>query len=184
MGKDGAVRLKPKLIASFLLASLAPMGLLGYLNYWSARDALKRQALNDLTLVAEAKEGHLYGFLEAVKGRAVDFSSDGFIREHVEAMKGLDPKSSRFIGLQRALNRHLKNNKQPLDRSIQFISVIDSEGPDRRRNERRRSGRRRVEGRLFHQEGRNEVYISDVHYSRHKAAGKGPHIAVGRRSSA
>ncbi|MBI3393019.1 MAG: cache domain-containing protein [Nitrospirae bacterium] len=119
------MRLKPKLIASFLLASLAPMGLLGYLNYWSARESLKRQILNDLTLVAEAKEGHLYGFLEAVKGRAVDFASDGFIRQHLEAMRGLDPKSPRFIGLQRALDRHLKN-KQPLDRSIRSISVIDA----------------------------------------------------------
>lgn len=171
------MRLKPKLIASFLLASLVPMGLLGYLNYWSARDALKRQALNDLTLVAEAKEGHLYGFLDNVKGRAADFSSDGFIREHVEAMKGLDPKSPRFIGLQSALGRHLKNSKQPLDRSIQFISVIDSKG--------------RIVGAtsdddlgvdeskdVYFITGRNEVYVSDVYYSRHKAAGKGLHIAA------
>lgn len=171
------MRLKPKLIASFLLASLAPMGLLGYLNYWSARDALKRQTLNDLTLVAEAKEGHLYGFLEAVKGRAVDFASDGFIREHLEAMKGLDPKSPRFIGLQRALGRHLKNNKQPLDRSIRSIGVIDTKGRIVGATSDDDLGIDESKDAYFI-EGRSAVYVSDVHDSLHKAAGKGPHVAA------
>ncbi len=171
------MKLVSKLVAAFLLVALIPLAVLGYLSYDSAKTALQKQALEDLTLVAEAKEGHLYSFLEAVKGRALDFSSDGFIRDSVEAMERLDPKSPEYAELQKALNEHLKRNKAPLDKSIHMIAVIDLSGRIIAATKEQDIGSGESGDDYFIQ-GRKGVYVSDVHTSHHFLSSEQLHIAV------
>lgn len=122
------MKLTPKLVLAFLFTALIPFAVLGSLSYSSAKAALEKQALEDLTLAAEAEREHLYTFFEALKGRVLDFSSDGFIRDSAEAMSKLDSKDQRYAELQKALSEHLLRNKLPLDESIHLILITDASG--------------------------------------------------------
>ncbi|MBI3392285.1 MAG: PAS domain-containing protein, partial [Nitrospirae bacterium] len=122
------MRIKPKLILVTLSVALAAAAGVGYLSYTSAREALKRQAGEDLTLAAELAEGSLYGFLRATEGTVKHFSSDGFVRDGAEALIKLDPKDPRFAARQKSLNEHLKKNKQPLDGTIHLIMIVSPKG--------------------------------------------------------
>ena len=62
------------------------------------------------------------------RGRAIDFSSDGFIRDSAEAMQKLDQGDPASQSCRNRLNAHLKRNKQSLDRESnqeRLIMVTD-----------------------------------------------------------
>jgi HAMP domain-containing protein len=172
------MRLTAKLLFTFLMTALIPVAALGYLSYGAAKQALQEQALDDLTVIAEAKEGHLYSFLEGIKGRAADFSSDGFIRDRTRAIESLDPEDPRYGAAVSALNKHLKLNKMPLDKSIHMIAVIGLNGRIIASTAEGDIGRDESDDDYFIH-GKKGVYVSDVHISPHVAASQHPyHIAA------
>ncbi len=122
------MRIKPKLILVSLSIALATASGVGSLSYTSAREAIKKQALVGLLLAAEAEEGGLYAFLRGIEGRVVDFSTDGFIRDALEAARRLDRGDPRYVSRQRELSGHLRTEKQSLDKTIGLISIIDLDG--------------------------------------------------------
>lgn len=167
-----------KLIAAFVLAALIPVATLGYLSYSSAKAALEKQALEDLTLIADAREGQLYSFFELIKGRALDFSSDGFIRDAIEALRTPDARDPRGAELRKSLDTHLKRNKMPLDRSIRLISVVGVNGKVLASTDGRELGADESKHEYFTQ-GRKGVYTSDVHHGHHGgASGHSYHIVA------
>ncbi len=166
-----------KLIVAFVLAALIPVATLGYLSYSSAKTALEKQALEDLTLIADAKEGHLYSYIELITGRAVDFSSDGFIRDTIEALHKLDADDPYFAELQKTLNMHLKRNEMPLDRSVQLISVADMSGKVLASTDARELGADESDDDYF-VHGKNGIFISDVHIPPRISEGAGPTITI------
>jgi methyl-accepting chemotaxis protein len=170
------MRLTAKLAAAYVIIALIPLGVLGYLSYVSAKQALEKQALEDLTLIAEAKEGHLYSFLEAIKGRTVDFSFDGFIRDSAGALQSLEPDSPRYIVMQKALNAHLRHDKMPLDNSMQLILILDVKGKVIAATDGRYIGSDESANEYFIQ-GRKGPYISSF-YTQPMKDGKKRHLAV------
>lgn len=163
------MKLTVKLIIASVLTAIIPIAILSYLSYDFAKQSLKNQALEDLVLTAEAKEGHLYSFMDAVKGRATDFSSDGFIRDSAKALQRPDIKPHRYRGVQKALNAHLKRNKQPLDKSIRLISVIDLNGKVISSTEDNNIGMDESKYEYFIN-GIKGVYLSDVYAPHHFTA--------------
>jgi len=156
------MKLNVKLVAAFLLTALIPVCVLGYLSYHTARQALKKQAIEDLVLVAEAKEGHLYSFLESIKGRALDFSSDGFIRDKVKRLYTLNKKNIHSPKTQKLLSAHLRRNKKSLDETIRCVCVIDINGRiigscDENKIDRNESGKE------YFVQGMKNIYVSDVY---------------------
>ena len=183
------MKVTAKLLMTFLVVSIIPLAVLGYLSYASAKQALQEQYLKDLAVIAEAKEGHLYSFIDGIRGRAVDFSSDGFIRDSLESLRGMSQEEPRYPMVQEALSRHLRLNKMPLDESIHMIAVLDMKGRIVGSTEAGDIGMVDAMEEYFLQ-GKKGVYISDVLISRHLQATKYPyHIAVsapltGRESGA
>lgn len=171
------MKLKPKLVLAFLLTALIPVAVIGYLSYSSAKAALQRQALEDLTLVAEAKEWVLYHFFEMAKDGAMELSSDGFIRNSAEAMQKLDPKGPRYTGLQKALSMYLKHNKMHHDMGIYLILVTDMKGRVIAATEEGEIGADESEDEYFI-EGKKGVYISDMYIPPRPTEGKRPYIAA------
>lgn len=94
--------------------------LLGY-----SEESLKKQVFEDLTVLAETEEGFILTFLEQVKGRAVDFSSDGLIRDYAEKIITAKSQPKDIVN---ALNIHLRNNKQSIDHTILGILIVDATG--------------------------------------------------------
>jgi diguanylate cyclase (GGDEF)-like protein/PAS domain S-box-containing protein len=117
--------IKGKLLLFALCVSLIPIAVITSAYYLNARSTLKRETIDWLTAVAESRKAHVLEFLEAKKGRAIDFSSDGFIRDSLEKInRGEFPRQDNVS----ALNRHLSINKMPLDYHIIAVAVVNMNG--------------------------------------------------------
>ncbi|OGP13695.1 MAG: hypothetical protein A2052_10160 [Deltaproteobacteria bacterium GWA2_54_12] len=108
------------LLALFVI--LFPLSISFIHSYIETREQIKQHTLDDMTVIAEAYEGQVYQFLEMVKRRAQDFSTDDQI------VIGLNRALSGNIGAERSLAAHLNKNKRPLDRAIANISVVSMDG--------------------------------------------------------
>ncbi|MBI5253641.1 MAG: PAS domain S-box protein [Euryarchaeota archaeon] len=139
---------------------LVPIALVGYSSYSANKESLEKQVLDDLALVAEAYEGHVYHFSELAKRRTEDFSSDGYIRDSLEKIVKGDPSAAKN------LNSHLLKNKMPLDKTIHGINVIDLSGRVVASTDEREIGKDDSEHEYFIK-GRKGIYVSDVHISHH-----------------
>ncbi len=113
--------IKAKLLIFILCISLIPISVDATVNYLNARRTIKKETMEWMTAVAEAKKAQVLEFLEAKKGRTVDFSSDGFIRDGLETID-MDEDAAA------ALNTHLTRNKRPVDPYILRIDVVDIDG--------------------------------------------------------
>lgn len=112
-------------IASFAIAmTLIPLSFVLFGGFGVFENSLKKQAIDSMALAAEAREGQLLTFLDSMKKRAADFSSDGFIRDSIKDITA-DPFDQKVV---RALNSHLKNNKLVLDSALYGINVLDLTG--------------------------------------------------------
>ncbi len=117
--------IKGKLLIFTLCISLIPICIITTIYYFTAANALKRQILQDMTAIAESRRVHLLEFIKGRKERAIDFASDGFIRDRLEKINRgelLEPATVT------ALSRHLSMNKKPLDVNIIQIDVMDMDG--------------------------------------------------------
>ena len=92
------------------------------LSYHRNKADLEKRIIDTVTVIAETHESNLYLFLEKLKQRALDFSSDGAIRKHL-----LRKSQGREIA-SNVLSRHLAENKLPLSKSIKVIHVLSPEG--------------------------------------------------------
>ncbi len=90
-------------------------------TYFQNKKTLEGYVLDDLTQLSETYEGQVFQFLEMSKRRAIDFSSDGFIRQE---LAGITKKG----GASAPLNDHLAKNKLSLDKSIRSIHVLGLNG--------------------------------------------------------
>lgn len=92
------------------------------LSYHRNKVDLEKRIIDTVTVIAETQESNLYLFLEKLKQRALDFSSDGVIRNHLlKKSQGREIASS-------VLSRHLVENKLPLSKSIKVVHVLSPEG--------------------------------------------------------
>ncbi len=117
--------IKSKFLIFALCISLIPIAVVTTIYYLHARSTLKRQTLEELGKIAEAKRTNVLSFMEKLKVRAIDFSSDGFIRNTLEKiiMRG-DVKQ---VTVKR-LNRYLLKYKRPVYHHLRAIIIADNDG--------------------------------------------------------
>jgi len=94
----------------------------GLIDFRLSQNHLKVQTLDNLELMADMQEGQVLNYLESLKSRTENFSSDGFISESLEKIIYGDREAVTD------LSRHLLENKQPLDPAIFGIHVMDMNG--------------------------------------------------------
>ena len=116
--------IKTRLLIYGLSISLIPIFVITTIYYLNARSTLKNQILQDFHAIAESKKMQAICFMGGKEDRAIDFSSDGFIRDSLEAIAQRGEQSYSVI----KLNKHLIDNKMPLDHSIVVIDVVGIDG--------------------------------------------------------
>jgi len=105
-----------------VFAILLPILITFLYGYEKNKAFLKRNALDSVSAIAEVYEGQLFQFLEMSKRRAVDFSSDGFIRDELKRLISGDRLAAG------RLREHLLKNKIVLDKTIDRISIAGLDG--------------------------------------------------------
>src|SRR3989339_740200 len=73
-----------KLLLYFVTLSLIPALVLSYINYIHNKKLLETELFNELSLVGQALAEYINEFLRHGENSAKHFSSDGFIRDHLE----------------------------------------------------------------------------------------------------
>ncbi len=112
-----------KLKILFLTIVLASLFTNGYANFILAKNNIQNYLLDSLNLLADLTKNDLLSFEAQLKNRAIDFSSDGFIRDSASL---LAKSSDSEVAL--ALCDHLAKNKMSLDSTIYGINVTDLSG--------------------------------------------------------
>ncbi|MEK7131285.1 MAG: sensor histidine kinase [Patescibacteria group bacterium] len=116
------LKTRTKLFVVFSFTVVLTIAAVGRLVYQTAKDNLYKQTVNYLNFLSETAKTGVVSFLEGAKQRAVDFSSDGFIRTSLKQIMQGDQKAILD------LSAHLRDNKQSLDPSIYNINVVDLNG--------------------------------------------------------
>ncbi len=101
---------------------LLPILIVFLYGYQRNKEFIKRNALDSVSAIAEAYEGQVFQFLEMSRRRAVDFSSDGFIRDELKRINSGDRQAPG------RLKEHLLRNKIVLDKTINRICVLNLAG--------------------------------------------------------
>lgn len=111
-----------KLFAGLVLIVFIAGSIATYLNWHTARLALQNQVTGDLQALTYSKSSHVESYLAHLRARAIDFSSDGFIRDSAVAIINGQQDAVE------ALNAHLRQNQASLDPDIAGIVIYNQQG--------------------------------------------------------
>lgn len=118
------IPISARIIMNYFTLGAIGIFTLGFLSYYSAERSILNQIFNDLALTSRVERENILNFFEYSKGRVIDFSSDGFIRDSVDMMI----KNDKTTEVADQLNPHLIANKMSLDPSIIGINILDLDG--------------------------------------------------------
>ena len=117
--------IRKKTLLWFLIPSVLIAIGTAFFCYFYTRKVVERNIFDQLEIAAGELQVNVRVFLEAKKGRVLDFSSDGYIRSCASIITGRTDSFQYYI---ERLNNHLVENKKPLDPDILEILIIDLEG--------------------------------------------------------
>ena len=120
-----SLSVRSRLLIFGLCISLIPIAIITTIYYLNARHALKLQALEWLTAVAESKRLHVVSYLEKEKVHVIHFSEDRFTREGLAIIERGGTDKEKAI---ENLNRHLSGDARTLTADILAIMVADMDG--------------------------------------------------------
>lgn len=111
-----------KIILFFSILILSVVSIIVAYTFIEAETIIETQITKDLTAIAEATEGQIFMFFEKTKTLSSNWSSDGIIRQTVEAIV----KNGEMSEVSR-LNNHLVENKLPLDKTVAIADILNIE---------------------------------------------------------
>lgn len=125
-------RISTRLSFSIVVLSVIPLVLINNYSFKTYQENLIQQVSSNLEISAESREGQTFSYLESLRDRTVDFSSDGLIVESIKSinsskMLGIDGREE-LLRVTRELNNHLVNNKKTADEYIVGIIIVNTDG--------------------------------------------------------
>lgn len=141
---------------AFLYAFITflPVLVIFLFTYNKARTYIREDIFEDMSIVANGYESLVVQFMEMEKRRAVDFSSDGFIKDRLSEFElGMEGASAR-------LRDHLVKNKISLDKAVKEILVISPDGRVAASTNPALTGRD-LSGEEFFLKGAQETYLAE-----------------------
>jgi len=117
---ERAAKIKRIFLFSFW-GSLVPIVAISAIVYFSGQTILQKQAVESLSALNNSKAAQLDLFIEKLKVRTADWSSDGRIRASAEKIAQDEPLSE-------DLSSYLRDKKLPLDPTVALVDVLDVKG--------------------------------------------------------
>lgn len=116
---------KGRLLVFSLCIFLVPTVIVTAIYYLNARNTLRYQILEKLGLVAESRKYYILSFMEMIKTRTADLSTDRFITNN---LKKISHAGIFKQGMVMSLNRYLSVSKMPLNHHLMGIAIVDKYG--------------------------------------------------------
>ncbi len=156
------MKLKSKILFWFLLPTILISVITIILCYFHTCKIVKQNIFDQLEIAAGNLQKDVHAFLDAKRGRAIDFSSDGFIRDCTEA---IITENDNFRYYTERLNTHLSENKLSLDTDIVEIFIVDLEGTVISSTEIKHTGNDVSDKFYFSETVKRGSFINDLHES-------------------
>jgi PAS domain S-box-containing protein len=150
-----------KLLILLLSIALISISTVSFLIFINAQKALRTATIAGLHAISEFKEAGIFLCFDKLKTRTRDFASDGFIRDSLQQINA-NPAAVETI--RQTLNKHLTENKKPLDEYLISIDILDARGITASSTNPQHLGRNRSEKEYFFP-GLQETYLTDIHDS-------------------
>ena len=120
---DKAGHVNKRLLVSFLLICATPVLLFGLFSISMLQSSIHDEISDKILILADSLEAEVYMYITHLEARAMDFSSDGFIRDVTK--KIIQENSDTDV---EDLAYHLITNKKSLDKTISSIYILDLNG--------------------------------------------------------
>jgi diguanylate cyclase (GGDEF)-like protein/PAS domain S-box-containing protein len=118
------MNIQKRILLWFLIPSVLMTTTVAAFYYFYTRRTLEQNIFDQLETTVVALDENVHTFLEAKRGRAIDFSSDGFIRDTTEEITMPGRRLKYYTS---TLDDHLITNKKSLDPGIHEVLVVDFE---------------------------------------------------------
>ncbi len=151
--------IQKKLLILLLSVALLSICAVSSLSFINAQKALRTATIAGLHVVSEFKESEVFLYFDKLKTRTRDFASDGFIRDSLQEINTNPTAMAR-----QALNKHLTENKKPLDEHLTAIDILDAQGITVSSTNPQHLGKDRAKAEYFFP-GLQETYVTDIHKS-------------------
>ena len=147
--------IKKKILIIVLLFSFFPPLVATTIGFLSSKKALEEKTLFNLFTISEFREGEILLYLEMLKNRTLDFSTEGICRDYLH-------QCNDFTAIQDAQEPLSQNlyQKALLDPNIDAIDILNSKGIIVASSDNSRL-RKDVSDQEYFTKGLNEFYISD-----------------------
>lgn len=130
------------------------------LSYYFSLRRIRDEIYNHLETAVQSRKHHVETFIGMMKGRMVDFSSDGYIKNCLS-----DFSAHRDDGCtSEDLTRHLTQNKLPAIKELVEVFALDAQGDIRASTEQENIGHNKGREPYFTQ-GSKRPFMGDVYFS-------------------
>ena len=129
-------------------------------SYYISIYRIKDEIYNHLKTAVQSRKHHIETFIDMVKGRMVDFSSDGYIRN---CLSDLSANGGGGCSLE-DLTRHLTLNKLPALKEAVEVFVLDARGYILASTDEKAAGQNKSHESYFAQGGKRP-FMGDVYFS-------------------
>lgn len=155
--------LKKIMLVGFFVVVIVPISLFFYFILVQAEREMRQDIGDKLRLLADAKEGQVYVFLETLKIKTAGFASDYFIEEsirNVSANSALLKGRKETEAAVKDLNNYL-TRKKDADKTLLGILVTDADGVVVASTDKNEIGRDEEDD-VYFQEGKKGNYVSKL----------------------
>lgn len=121
------MKFKTKFSLLFIGIIVALMGSVLFYFHSYFGSYFEKQAADNFQAIAETNEGAYYSFFNSIQTRAVDWSSDGYIRTTVAQLIAA-PEGEERTAIRNQLLDYFIHKKLPYDPTISIIDILDHNG--------------------------------------------------------
>jgi len=155
----GNVKIRVKIFILFVCFMI--IGIFGSagLSYIGAKKILIQQTSQSFKSIALSRSAHVKTFLKLIKSRAIDFSSDGKIKDCLYYLPDNQEKCT-----YEDLTNHLIINKLPVDENLYGVFVLDKNGQVVGTTNSAKNIKKDFSSDPVFLEGKKNVYINDIFF--------------------
>lgn len=155
------MKIKTTISVAVLSTSIVLMAAAAGVFYYFSVNQMKKEVFNQLKTATISRADHIITFLDAMKGRMVDFSSDGYIKNCLSALGG----NEQINCAAGDLTAHLIQNKLPAVEGLAEVFTVNLEGRIVASTQKKRIGVDAT-GDPSYSYGKKGPFIKDLYFSK------------------
>ncbi len=160
------MKLRTKLIIIFMAIVTIPLVFISVFNYVKTRDALRKEIVSNLRLVAEGKNNTILEYLDGLRHEVVAISEDAFIRHSVSKILAINDAAEKKAAAEE-LSRYLIADKKERHADIAMIHILDLDGMEIAGMDLNHFWRIKDREQPYFLRGKEKTYIQTFHFHEH-----------------